>query len=179
MNGIYENFPSIIDSKKINDTIDFINEIFSLFKEKVLGIKTKKEEKRNLESEEEVKKLISLMDETLESIEKNPLLNENEYIYFYELKTMTEYLLKDMDLFSEHYNLILDCSNLYTSIIFTKFQNDICEDNEEYEQLVYSFNRKLEFFYGNIYKHLGIYDDLIDDFVNTLEGDPDEFISRH
>ena len=180
MVGIYENTPPIINSKMINDTIDFLNEIFSLFKEKVLGIKTKKEERKNLESEKEVEKLINLMNETLESIDENPLLNENEYMYFYELKTMTEYLLKDMNIFREHYNFILDCSDLYIAIIVTKFQNeDICDNNEEYKKLVHSFNRKLEFFYGYIYEHLGIYDDLIDEFVNTLEGEEYEFISRH
>ena len=159
---MYESSPQIIDPNKINETISFLKEVFNKIKEKFIEIKTDKEQSHY---EKEAENILKLMNEIEESIEINPLLEEEDLFDFQDLKSMAKYILKDKSLFLEHSSFILDILTIYNKIIFSKLAN------EETETLVYAFNRKREYFYVHIYEHLGIYDDLIDEITNILWGD--------
>lgn len=157
MNNIYESSPQIIDPNRINETISFLKEVFNKIKEKFIEIKTDKEQSQY---EKEAENILKLMNEIEESIEINPLLEEDELFDFQDLESIAKYILKDKSLFLEHSSFILDILTIYNKIIFSKLEN------EETEALVDAFNRKREYFYVHIYEHLGIYDDLIDEIIN-------------
>lgn len=136
-----------------------------------MEIKTKHEQSKY---EKEVKKILNLMDEIEELIEASPFFSDIELFDFTNMKEMTAYILKDPDLFEEHFNFLLEFLKDYNQIAILKFEVESCskESNyeEEYKKFKYKFNRKREFFYTQIYEHLGIYDDIIDEYVNILGG---------
>lgn len=166
MTGIYENSSQRINSNQILESINYLKEVFNIMKEKFIEIKTKHEEAKY---KKEVKKILSLMDEIEELIEKNPLFSDIELFDFTNMKEMTTYILKDSNLFEEHSNFLLEFLKDYNQIVVLKFEAKK-EYEEEYKKFKYIFNRKREFFYSHIYEHLGIYDDMIDEYVNILGG---------
>ena len=160
-----ENSPQILNSDKI---IDFLNEVFNRIQEKYNEIKGKREQ---LKYEKEVKSIMNLMEEIEELIDIDPSFTEIELFDFMDIKEMTEYILKDKDLFEEHFNFICESLMDYTNITLLKSEPQGKPYEEEYERFEYGLNRKKEFFYTHIYEHLGIYDDLIDEVVDILWGD--------
>lgn len=174
MNMSYENPPQILDSNKIIETINHLKEIFNLMKEKFMEVKTKQELSKY---ENEVEKILKLMGKIEDSIDINPSYSDIELFDFMNIKEMTEYVIQNPILFKEHSNFILEFLKDYTNLTILKFEaehnsNEIDYENE-YKKFKYRFNRRKEFFYTHIYEHLGIYDDLIDEVVNTLGGDLD------
>ena len=157
MTNMHKNSEQILDPNKINATIDFLKEVFDKIKAKFIEMKSKNEE---LKYEKEVKNILKLMEEIEELINENPLLEEDELFDFQDLESMAKYILKDKELFLKHSEFILEIFKNYNNLIFSKLENEDTED------LLYSFNRKREYFYAHIYEHLGIYDDLIDDIIS-------------
>lgn len=155
MNGIHKNSPKIIDSNKIIETIDHLREIFNRMKEKFIEVKTKQEMAKY---KNEVEKILMLMEEIEESIDINPLFSDIELFDFIEIKEMTEYIIKEPNLFEENFNFLLELLKDYTNITILKLEreqgsNEISYD-EEYKKFEYALNRKREFFYTHIYSKI-------------------------
>ncbi|MBQ6813469.1 MAG: hypothetical protein IJP12_02400 [Methanobrevibacter sp.] len=169
MNGIYENMPQIMIYEKINETMDYFRKLYNRIKSKSIEIKSKFKNEDIKEYEKEVESILSLMNKTADLIDESPYFKDNEYFDYLDLKEIAKYILKDINLFSKHYPYILELFSDFDNIVNYKFKCESISDYEkEYEKYKYCFNRKREFFYTEIYEHLGIFDELIDDIVNTL-----------
>ncbi|MBQ6813468.1 MAG: hypothetical protein IJP12_02395 [Methanobrevibacter sp.] len=152
-----------IDNKK-QDTMNFLKGIYETVKSRFDEIINKKSSYGNL-----VKNFLDKLEKIADSIEENPFLDEDIYFDFLTLKRMIRYILNDVNLSLKYFNFILDYTKQYIKVSIYRIKNkNICDDDEEYYKLIYDFNRKKEYFYTYIYEHQGTYDDLIDEFIATL-----------
>ena len=174
MTVFYVNSPQSFGMNKILDAVNCIYKFINYIKEKYAQIKSKQDKMRY---EKEVKEFLNFLDSVEEMMDTNPLFSDRELFDFMNVKEITSYILKDSKLFEEHFNFLMGFFKDYDKILMVKFEainsfNGISYE-KEYKKFKYGFNRKREFFYAHIYEHLGIYDDMIDEYVNALGGDLD------
>lgn len=164
MTVFYQNSPQIIITNKILEIINYLNEFVNGIKEKH-GSKSKEKQAKY---EKEVKEFIGIMEKTEDAIDNDPLFTDIELFDFVDIKEMTSYILKDPCLFKKHVDFIRDLFKDYYHILMFKYKSTRISYESEYKKFEYEFNRKREFFYTDIYEHMGIYDDTLDKVTNIL-----------
>ncbi len=164
----------VFDHKKINETINFLQDILNRIKEKFIEIyESKTEEKELNEFENERENILNLMDEISKSLEENPLFENNEYYDFISIYDMIEYLLNDKNLFLKHRTMLEEMITEFNNIISYKLECklkniDYSQYKKQYERFNSYIINKEENFYLEIYQDNGTDEELIKKVASRL-----------
>ncbi len=169
MNITYEKSPQILDPNKINETISHLKEIFNKIKEKFQKIRS---EHRISNYEKEVKTIKSLLNNILSLLKENPLFKD-EFYDFYSIKLICDYILNDLNLFSDFQSFIIKLLRNFRKLILYKLEYE--GEDYDYSRIYTSFKNYLdneeETFYTKIYYYDGENKELIHEINNMIWGE--------
>ena len=170
MTVFYQNTSLRIDLNKIKASINYLKKQLMKIKEKALSLRI-----RMNEYEKEVKIITDTMEEIADLLEESPLFKDKEFYDFLMIQHMIKYILKDVEFFVNYSEfideLIFEFRELVNKKIKLEFGEEKINYHEEYLKFKDFLFDKKEYFYLEIHKPHGKYNDLVVEITNIPRSD--------
>ncbi|WP_295620244.1 hypothetical protein [uncultured Methanobrevibacter sp.] len=168
----YEDTMQNLNPNEIMETKNFLKRAFNAIKEKCIELKTKYEHSKY---EKGAKKILCLMEEISNSLERNPLFKNKEFLDFLTIIEISEHILKKKELSIQHFPLIEELCKKFDDFLSLKLElklnkKDLTEYNEKYEDFENFLFKKEEYFFLEICPYDGKERELIKKIANVTEG---------